>query len=312
MARPFGNKIDRITCMLAVQHASRIERVTVKKPDHEDYPCPECGEPMSKQYRSGRRYLVTFSGLFLLVFEIYKCGNPSCGFTHAVKPPCETYVPGTSYGTDVLLFILRERWTYRQTGEQIQRRLREEKGIDISLAEVYELMNMEERVFSEASVQKAMEEVETNGKIVLSIDGAGTGAGYDGLYVLRDTISDKTLAVEYCDVATAERLRELIRKVKETYNVPVVGVVSDMAENIIQAVREELPGVPHQYCLFHFLKNVTNTMKTLDHEVASEIRKELGEISSLKTLKKNENNTRTSRTSIKSTRLCGTPTVSGD
>lgn len=87
-------------------------------------------------------------------------------------------------------------------------------------------------------------------------------------------------------MASVDKLQKLIQRVKTTYNAPIVGVISDKAENIVQAVANELPGVPHGYCRFHFLKNVASEMNKIDHEVRSKVQHDVAKISTITTIEK--------------------------
>jgi hypothetical protein len=53
---------------------------------------------------------------------------------------------------------------------------------------------------------------------------------------------------------TADDLAPLLREVADAVGVPVEGVVSDGQTSIRRAVERALPGVPHQLCHFHFLR----------------------------------------------------------
>jgi hypothetical protein len=53
---------------------------------------------------------------------------------------------------------------------------------------------------------------------------------------------------------TADDLVPLLREVADAIGVPIVGVISDGQTSIRRAVERALPGVPHQLCQFHFLR----------------------------------------------------------
>lgn len=44
------------------------------------------------------------------------------------------------------------------------------------------------------------------------------------------------------------------------YDLPIA-VISDMQPAIIEAVKNVLPGIPHQFCQYHFIKNAGNFME---------------------------------------------------
>ena len=44
------------------------------------------------------------------------------------------------------------------------------------------------------------------------------------------------------------------------YGLPIA-VISDMQPAIIEAVKNVMPGIPHQFCQYHFFKNAGNFME---------------------------------------------------
>src|ERR687890_115508 len=64
--------------------------------------------------------------------------------------------------------------------------------------------------------------------------------------------------------ATAEDLAPLLREAAEAVGVPVLGVVSDGQASVRLAVAEALPGVPHQLCHFHCLREAAHPVFEAD------------------------------------------------
>jgi hypothetical protein len=56
-------------------------------------------------------------------------------------------------------------------------------------------------------------------------------------------------------------LGQLLEKVK-ALGVPILGIISDKEKAIVSAVGRVFPGVPHQYCHLHFLKNIAKPMES--------------------------------------------------
>ena len=55
---------------------------------------------------------------------------------------------------------------------------------------------------------------------------------------------------------------------------PIVGVVSDGQHSIRQAVALALPGVPHQLCQFHYLREATRPIYEADRHAKVRLKKE--------------------------------------
>ena len=54
---------------------------------------------------------------------------------------------------------------------------------------------------------------------------------------------------------------------------PVAGVISDGQPSIRKAVAQALPGVPHQLCQFHFLREAAHPVFEADRHAKKELKK---------------------------------------
>jgi hypothetical protein len=72
---------------------------------------------------------------------------------------------------------------------------------------------------------------------------------------------------------TAGDLVPLLREVAEAVGVPVAGVVSDGQSSIRRAVAQALPGVPHQLCQFHFLREAARPIFEADRHAKKALKK---------------------------------------
>ena len=74
---------------------------------------------------------------------------------------------------------------------------------------------------------------------------------------------------------TADDLAPLLREVADGIGVPVEGVVSDGQTSIRRAVASALPGVAHQLCQFHFLREAANPIYEADRHAKKELKKQV-------------------------------------
>ena len=56
---------------------------------------------------------------------------------------------------------------------------------------------------------------------------------------------------------------------------PVAGVISDGQHSIRKAVAEALPGVPHQLCQFHYLREAARPIYEADRHAKVELKKKV-------------------------------------
>jgi hypothetical protein len=183
-----------------------------------------------------------------------------------LRPPGESELPflkRRAYGLDVVAWIGEERVLGRKSEPEIHASLSQEYGISISPRHVANLFQVYLALVHcvDADGAPLRELLRKQGRISLSIDGVYFDDTSRPLYVVRDTISGRVLYSERVPKKDAEHLRPLLRKVKEL-GLPIVGVVSDKEAAQVLAVERELPGVPHQYCQTHFLKNAGKPMES--------------------------------------------------
>jgi hypothetical protein len=70
-------------------------------------------------------------------------------------------------------------------------------------------------------------------------------------------------------------LEPLLREVAEAVGVPVLGVVSDGQTSVRRAVEGALPGVPHQLCQFHFLREAAHPVFEADRHAKVALKAEV-------------------------------------
>jgi hypothetical protein len=116
-----------------------------------------------------------------------------------------------------------------------------------------------------------------HGGIILALDGLQPEKGNEQFWLVREVLSGTVLAAENLREASAPTLGSLLRPVMEI-EVPVLGVISDAQESIRLAVAESFPGVPHQLCQFHVLRDAVTPRWEADRHLLVEAKKGLGKV----------------------------------
>jgi hypothetical protein len=238
--------------------------------------CPFCGNAMWADYRN-RRTVTTLSGLIRLVLKIRRCANPLCERFHApYRPEAEGAfaLPEHEFGLDVIALVGRLRHTEHRSVPEIHKELRG-RGVDISERSVTNLLDRYDELVAIALADDERLEgiVGEQGRVILAIDGLQPDVGHEVLWLIRDCISAEVLMARSLLSATQEDLAALIRKVKRALPVPVMGVVSDGQRSIRKAVAKALPGVPHQLCQFHYLREAARPVYEADRHAKKELKK---------------------------------------
>ncbi len=75
------------------------------------------------------------------------------------------------------------------------------------------------------------------------------------LYIFRDLVSNLSLSAYVAETNSSVELKDCLKDIVEKLGSPCA-VISDKEGAIVNAVKDVLPGVKHQLCQWHFLKNL--------------------------------------------------------
>src|SRR5207248_5626462 len=93
------------------------------------------------------------------------------------------------------------------------------------------------------------------------------------LWVIRDCLTGEPLLARSLLSGTEADLAILLREVKDALPVPILGIVSDGQTSIRNAVASALPGIPHQLCHFHYLREAARPIYEADRHAKKELKK---------------------------------------
>ncbi len=95
------------------------------------------------------------------------------------------------------------------------------------------------------------------------------------LWVIRDCVSGEVLLARSLLSSTQKDLSALLREVTEAVPVPIRGVISDGQQTIRKAVARCLPGVPHQLCQFHYLREAAKPIFEADRHAKTQLKRQV-------------------------------------
>src|SRR5581483_5278795 len=116
------------------------------------------------------------------------------------------------------------------------------------------------------------------GRVILAIDGLQPDVGHEVLWVIRDCLSGEVLLARSLLSARQEDLAELLARVRDALGVPIVGAISDGQHSIRKAIAKALPGVPHQLCQFHYLREAARPVYEADRHAKKELKKQVRQV----------------------------------
>jgi len=238
--------------------------------------CPDCDRPMRADY-ANRRTVTTLAGLTRLTLTIRRCPNPDCSaYRRPYRPETEgRYArPRHEFGLDVLARVGRLRHAEYRSVPEIHRDL-VGRGLGIAERTVTNLLDRYDELVAVrlADDRRLKAVLAGQGKVILAIDGLQPDVGHEVLWVLRDCLSGEVLLAESLLSARSRDLAGLLARVRDAAGVPILAVVSDGQHSVRKAVATALPGVPHQLCQFHYLREAARPTFEADRHAKKELKK---------------------------------------
>jgi Transposase, Mutator family len=238
--------------------------------------CPECQHRTYADYNNYRT-ISTLDGVFRLTLTIRRCPNPACSrFLRPYRPEAEPHfaLPYHEFGLDVMATVGRLRYAEHRSIPEIHRELTR-RGLILAERTVTNLWDRydELRATATADPRRLGPLLRPQGRVILAIDGLQPDVGHEVLWVLRDCLSGEILLAQSLWSSTAKDLAGLIDQVRRALPVPITGAVSDGQESLRNAVAQALPGVPHQLCHFHYLREAAKPIYEADRHAKKELKK---------------------------------------
>ena len=240
--------------------------------------CPHCARPMWAEY-TARRTIHTLAGVTRLHLTVRRCRNAACaGYKRPYRPEAEGRfaLPRHEFGLDVVALVGRLRYAEHRSVPEIRTHL-VGRGLAISERTVTNLLDRYDELLAVALTddRRLKKVLAAQEQVILAVDGLQPDVGHEVLWVIRDVLSGEILLARSLLSARQQELGELLRQVRDGCGVPVAGVISDGQHSIRKAVAAVFPGVPHQLCQFHYLREAARPIYEADRHAKVELKKKV-------------------------------------
>lgn len=242
--------------------------------------CPHCGAALRLSHPIWAKPIQALTGPAHVTNLGFRCTSPVCPFPRTVYRSARAearQVKGSGYGLDVVAHIGALRFRQHRTREEIWRHLADDTPVQISERHVQNLLEIYLALLRASQHDLAARlaiTVEEHGGLILALDGLQPEQGNEQLWVVREVQSGAVLGAANLQQASAPFLEPLLSPIRDT-GVPVLGVVSDAQESIRVAVAHVFPGVAHQLCQYHALREAAEPLWEADRHLLVEAKMEL-------------------------------------
>lgn len=233
--------------------------------------CPRCGQDLKRAYPWGRKYVVFLHGRELVSSIGYRCSNPNCrdaqrGRLHTSQAAQRVTLRGSSFALEVIVQIGYWRFWKRWTVAQIHVVLTEERHVPISEREVLYLLGVF-LVLLRCTYRLRLADHAPYFRrqgMFLSIDALKPEKGNRALYVVRELKFGLVLQVVSVLSANHTTLETRLLQPVKALGYRIRGVVSDDELALCLAIAQVWPGVAHQTCQWHCLRDAAAPLVAAD------------------------------------------------
>ena len=255
---------------------SRPRATTGRRLEPDRDRCWGCGGPLWVAYHNRRR-LTLLDEVVQFTLVVRRCRTPSCArYRRAYRPEEEgaLALPHGEFGLDVIALVGQLRYREHRSVPEIHRELGK-RGVVLAERTVTNLIERYEELVALRLTdhERLRDRLVREGGVVLALDGMQPDVGHEVLWVIRDCLTGEPLLARSLLSGTEADLAALLREVKEALSVPIVGVVSDGQQSIGRAVASALPGIPHQLCQSHYLREAARPIYEADRHAKKELKK---------------------------------------
>jgi len=243
--------------------------------------CQECGSRMRMGHHS-HRTVTTLQGVTRLTLKVYRCRNIACSRIHQPTRPEEEggwALPHGEFGLDVIALVGMLRYHQQRSIRQIHEEL-QQRGLQVAERTVTDQLYRYEELLALhlADEKRLRERLKEQKQVILALDGLQPDVGHEVLWVLRDCCSGEVLVARSLLGATEKDLVPLLEeaaRICHELNIPLKGVITDGQRSIRNAVASALPGIPHQLCHFHYLREAAKPIADADRHAKKELKKQV-------------------------------------
>lgn len=231
--------------------------------------CLRCGRVLKRCYPLWRKYVVFLDGRYLVVSMGYRCPHPKCAGhqrVYASQAARRLTVRGSSFALEVMVQIGYWQFWKRWTVAQIHEVLTQERRLPISEREILYLIGVF-LVLLRCTYRLRFAEHEAYFRrqgLFLAIDALKPEKGNHALYVARELKFGLVVHVAPLLSADHQTLERRVLQPVKALGYRLRGVVSDDEQALQLAVAHVFPGVPHQTCQSHCLRDAATPITEAD------------------------------------------------
>jgi hypothetical protein len=251
--------------------------------------CPICRWFLKRSHIQWRKQIVFTDGPKHVTSWAYHCANPGCPGSkqYFVSREAESlHLYYRRFSRELVVKVGYRRFWLHQTMYEIHDWLTQDHQIAISEREILNILGDFLALLRAGQAAKIRQKLSGMEHLVIGLDGMQPEKGNSCLYIVREMQTGLTLSAENLEDSAhlflIQRIFEPLKALAQELHLGWQGVVSDAQESIRMAVAKSLPGIPHQVCQFHCLRDAGSLIfesdRSLKTHLKSAFRGQLGRL----------------------------------
>ena len=252
--------------------------------------CPLCSSQLQHEFNNGGRKIITLKGPVWVVTNYYSCVNPKCEMHEAFPAAYHSAMQRKRFSLEVWAKVIQHHFKHHLNYSTTVELMWDDWDVSISRNTVRSICEFFEMAGKQYTDKKVLKEVQSSGRIVLSLDGAQPVKHEPSLWVFSDRLTGNVLLARNLESAPASALCAIFQEIEVIYNVPIVAIISDKQKNIVNSVKQFKPEIPHAYCQYHFLNHIAELIASKDSHLKKTLRKLVKQLSIVQNSKRADSN----------------------
>lgn len=223
--------------------------------------CPECQRILKRAHILWRKEITFSTGVKTIVSWAYRCPQRDCpgSQTNFASQMAERlHLKHRRFSRELIVKIGYRRFWHYQTMYALYDWLSQELQVTISDREIMHLVTDFLALLKAGQAARIRQKLSQLQQVIIAIDGMQPEKGNDCLYIVREVQSNLTLLAESLEESSHEALKQHLlqplQRLVQELGLQWQGVVSDNQLALRLAVAQTLPGVVHQVCQSHCLR----------------------------------------------------------
>jgi len=225
-----------------------------------------------------------------VVTNYYICINPKCEMHEIFPVSHHSAIQRKRFFLKIWVKVIQHHFKHHFNYFTIVELMWDDWEVSISRNTVRNICEFFEMAGKQYKDKKVLKEVQSSGRIILSLDGAQSVKNESSLWVFSDHLTGNVLLARNLESAPAFTLCAIFREIEMIYGVPIVAIISDKQKNIVNGVKQFRPDILHAYCPYHFLNHISESIASKDSHLKKTLRKSVRQLSIVNNSKYTDSN----------------------